>query len=183
MMHSCLWNLKVGQRFTAIPSWEDDTFELRYDKGIYVLQFNVKSPSEDEVRRFTSEPIHIAITAVNGCLFFCFKMGLFTDWCDQAFSIRLIPQEHRRVALPSAQHVPIAFVLVDGDSGVVAALRTAYMSPHFANCLGRELKQQLARPFDEGEYHKAVDLAYEAMPDSKTVASCAHLMEHARGKC
>ena len=182
MMHSCQWNLQVGQRFTSISSWEAESFELRYDNGLYILQFNVESPSKGEARRFTSEPIHIAISEVHGCLFFSFKIGLFTDWCDQAFSIHLIPKDHRRIATPTAQQVPIVFVLVDSVDGVVAALRTVYMSPHFANCLSRQLKDQLARPFDEDEHHKAVDLAYEDMPNSKMVATWAHLMERARGR-
>lgn len=169
--------IRIGDMFADREKWIDNSFEIRYSQGSFIVQYNLSSPQKNDVNCFGVGALSLGLYVVDNIIFFCFKIDGFTDWSDQAFSIRLLEQSEQVVPDVDNKFVPITFVLVDADTGVVRKLRVATMSPHMSGVLFKNLRQQIADGFNLDAYMKKIDQVYDRMPTSALIASAAQVME------
>lgn len=169
----------VGEPFSERQKWDADSFELRYVNDVYLLQLNLASPSKATIQNFHKGAIHLALYGEQNVTFFCFSLGGVMDWSDQAFSIRLLPEEDQAVSPPGDYFVPISVILVDADTGNVAGMRMVTMSPNFSNVLRQRLQAQKAQPFSRETYFPLVSKIYEAFPTTKHFVKAALVYEKA----
>jgi len=75
--------------------------------------------------------------------------------------------------------VPLTVVLVDSNTGRVAALRMVTMSPRFASTFRGFIDKQRARPFDPETHKRTIAALYTKYRTSKDLADAALLQERA----
>lgn len=175
------WRLAVGELFAEnVTRWRDDSFELRYFNGSFMLQICENSPSAQRVRSFGKAPMHIALLFERGVLFFLFKLEGSWAWSDQAISIHRVHELDRTLKVEQRGHyVPLVVTLVNSATGIVEALRMVTMSPPFFNALQDALRQQLAAPYNTQEFERTARELYEKYPNSADMVAAASLIERA----
>ena len=101
-------------------------------------------------------------------------------WSDQAFSIHLVSEADRGPGEPSDNaFVPLTVVLVDSNTGRVAALSMVTMSPRFARTFRGLIDKQRASPFDPEAHKRTIAALYTKYRTSKDLADAALLQERA----
>ena len=175
------WRLAIGELFSPErTNWPNNRFELRYFDGSYLLQINESNPGERSIAAFRDGPMHIGLHFERNIIFFLFKIQGTWEWSDQAFTIHLVPEANQGRGDTSERHfVPLTVVLVDSDTGKVAALRLVTMSPRFASTFQRYMDRQRSAPFSREEHNRAIKQIYARYPNSKDLAAAAQLRERA----
>jgi hypothetical protein len=175
------WRLAIGDLFTPERThWPDNRFELRYFDGSFLLQICEASPSEKSIAAFRHGAMHIGLHYEQGVIFFLFRIDGTWAWSDQAFSIHLVSEADRGPGEPSDNaFVPLTVVLVDSNTGRVAALRMVTMSPRFANMFNGFIDRQRATPFDPETHKRTIAALYTKYRHSKALAAAALIRERA----
>lgn len=173
--------LTVGQPFAeGITEWPHGRFEMRHWDGNLMMQICYSNLDEKELDAFHHNPIFQALYVEKGVIFFCFKIDGFMEWSDQAFSVGLIPAADNPGHLaPDGSYMPMHWVLVDSDTGLVRGMRSATMSPKFVRIFQRAIDQQLATPFDPMQYSRSVQDVYSRLRKSRDIAAAAFIRERA----
>lgn len=124
--------------------------------------------------------MHIGLHYEQGVIFFLFRIDGTWAWSDQAFSIHLVSEADRGPGEPSDNaFVPLTVVLVDSNTGRVAALRMVTMSPRFASTFRGLIDKQRANPFDPEAHKRTIAALYTKYRTSKDLADAALLQERA----
>lgn len=178
------WHLVVGQPFVPERrSWPADTFEYRYFSGHHLLQICVASPSERDIEAFSKGRMSVALYYEQNVIFFLFRIEGFMDWSDQAISIRLVAEADQDLPpLPDGARIPLTLVLVEADTGNVAAMRMVTFSPRLSRLMHLWLRAQKDLPFRREDHMAAVQDVYRRFPDSKALVKAAAFIERAGSK-
>lgn len=75
--------------------------------------------------------------------------------------------------------MPLTVVLVDSNTGRVAALRLVTMSPRFTKAFHDLIDRQRASPFDSEAHKRTIAALYAKYRNSKTLAAAALIRERA----
>ncbi len=175
------WRLAIGELFTPERThWPADRFELRYFDGSFLLQICEANPSSKSIEAFRHGAMHIGLHFEQGVIFFLFRIAGTWAWSDQAFSIHLVSEKDRGPGEPTEnKFVPLTVVLVDSNTGRVAALRLVTMSPRFTKTFHDLIDRQRASPFDPETHRKTIAALYAKYRNSKTLAAAALIRERA----
>lgn len=175
------WRLAIGELFTPErTSWPDNRFEFRYFDGNYLLQICEASPSAQSLQAFQTGKVHVGLHFEQGVIFFLFRIEGTWAWSDQAFSIHLVGEEDRGPGERSGMFfVPLSLVLVDSNTGRVAALRVVTLSPRFAKALQSFIERQRVAPFSREAHNATIQAVYAKHPNSKALAAAAIFRERA----
>ncbi|MCL4722643.1 MAG: hypothetical protein KJZ90_00010 [Rhodocyclaceae bacterium] len=179
-----LWRLAIGQPFSPERmKWDDGRFEYRFFKGNHLLQVCLSSPKQSEIDAFRSGKMNIGLYVERNVIFFLFRIEGCMDWSDQALSIQLVPSTDRELPpLKPGMRTLLSMVLVDADTGLVAALRAVTFSPQFTRLMNQAQSRQLDLPFDADEHQAVIADVYRRFPNSKELAKAAMVIEKAGAK-
>jgi len=175
------WRLAIGEPFAAgVTSWPDNRFEYRFFSGNHLLQICVSSPKKRDLDNFSKGRVFVALRPFRSVLFFMFKIEGFYEWSDQGISVCLVPLEDRdRLEHQAGTHIPLNIVLVDADTGKVAAMRMVTFSPQFSELFLHTFRQQLVTAFDPALHTQSIAEAYNRWPSTKDMVAAAAIMERA----
>jgi hypothetical protein len=104
-------------------SWPE-TIQVYFGTGTSELAMFVPNPTRDEVEAFRTGPLQLAVVAPSRhALFVAARWGSL-PWVDMPFEAHRVTAAGRGVPAGGPKdRLPIRSVLVDAESGIVAALR------------------------------------------------------------
>lgn len=175
------WRLAVGELFAPERTiWPDNSFELRYFDGSYLLQVCEANPPTKSLDAFRHGAVHIGLHFERGVIFFLFRIEGSWAWSDQALSIhRVHPADRKLDSTPGEFFAPLSMVLVNAATGVVEAMRMVTMSPRFVRAFQTYMARQLEAPYSAEEHEAAIRAVYAKYPNSKQIAAAALHRERA----
>lgn len=175
------WRLAIGELFSpGRTSWPEDSFELRYFDGSYLLQVCEAHPSNRSVEAFRQGTMHIGLHFERGVIFFLFRIEGSWDWSDQAFTIHRVHPANRKLdPAPGRYFSPLTVALVNSATGVVEAMRMVTMSPRFGRAFQTYMARQLEAPYSAETHEATIRELYAKYPHSKHIAAAALHRERA----
>ena len=134
----------------------EDGVEYRY-RGGHELRVVLRDLTEREVARIGGEGgVHLALVVEP--LVFTLVAGFegVIPWSGAPYSWHHLRDEERALPAPLAEGEAVQFtiVLVEGNDGIVRAVRPVTLSPDFSLALHTAVRDQASRSFDEKEYER-----------------------------
>lgn len=140
---------------SRLPSGTD----YAYRSGQHQLHLVLDRLAPAELQAVAEGPAELALAVELPVLFFCYRFLPAIAWSDCAYSIHQVPagqaQLPARDAVAGGQ-AALSVVLVNADTGLVAAVRAVRLPPDFTRVLHTTIQEQAAQPWDAAAYEGAV---------------------------
>ena len=143
------------------PGWRSpgDGVEYRYRDG-HELRVILRHLTEREVARIGGEGVvHLALVVEP--LVFTLVAGFegVISWSGAPYCWHYLRDEERALPAPLAdgETADLTIVLVEGNDGIVRAVRAVTLSPDFSLALHTAIGDQAECTFDEEEYERQAD--------------------------
>ncbi len=168
--------LRVGELYLpGTTSWPEEV-EYNYFGGKHELRFILKNPSRYVTEVIKKMPLTLGLYARNDIILLAYR---FTDYKKKLvpvhgyspFSIHLVPENLRTVPeLPGGtEHEEVLNIhLVDADTGILKAARSAVMSHEFTAALCTAIVEQSRLPFAE-DYNDRLRELDGMFPDTDAI--------------
>lgn len=152
-------------------SWPDGV-DYNYRSGQHELRIFMRGIQPPELFAYTKSKIQFALLVRGDIIGLLFQAGA-VPWSDATFNIHLVPAAERTVpAVPAANEGKLlTIILVEGETGIIAALRVVSLSHAFSVALDSAIIQQAAAPFNTGDYD--YQIAHWAQRDAGALAAQA----------
>jgi len=139
--------LAVGEYYPGTPPYPE-MGEYNYSSAGHELRLFYRLPSFSEIGDVRHGQAEFAFVVEGPIIFFLYRFGEDIPWSYAPYSWHLVPEHDR--ALPEADTPPesrarLSTVLVEGQSGIVRAIRTTTFSPEFTHALEDAIREQAAR--------------------------------------
>ena len=150
-------NFAVGEPFPLPILAQADGGMFQVDKNGMMFLLQLSRADVIAVEAFRTGEIEIAVTEVDGILFFLYRIdGIFKDgWGDAPLSLSLVKDE----LLPNERDLrdpTIHLYLVDTNLKILLAQRTARIPEEFAEIIRKNVRTQLAQPRSALAFQKNV---------------------------
>lgn len=161
--------LSVGQ---VIPEMQtnDVTIQMHYRDPYWELSVGYPNITEEEIRELVYGDFHMAITQIEGLLFFLFSIGKI-PWCDAPYEPRLTTKPmNYRTDFPEGEGAPLCLLVVDTATGVLKRIRVVGMGHSLSEKLHAYCREKDAeRPFDVGKYDYWLSKLYNKYKTSESM--------------
>lgn len=169
-----LYHYQVGKPYSATRSSWPDGVDYNYRGGEHELRIFMRNPTSAEILDVRKGRARFALYSTRYTIFLCYKFGDL-PWSDGTFNIHLVPEAERILppvrAVNGIDRALLHVILIDGATGLIAALRAVSFSPTFTRALEKEIREQAARSFPGLDaYDLAIKRIYGAH-DSETIAT------------
>ena len=172
-------NFAVGKPFPLPILAQADGGMFQVDKNGIMFLLQLSRADVVAVEAFRTGEIEIAVTEVDGILFFLYRIdGIFKDgWGDAPLSLSLVKDE----LLPIERDLrdpTIHLYLVDTNLKILLAQRTARIPEEFAEIIRKNVRDQIASPLSVRAFQKRVAAiwAEKSAADLRSTASAAHIL-------
>ena len=172
-------NFAVGEPFPLPILAQADGGMFQVDKNGMMFLLQLSRADVVAVEAFRTGEIEIAVTEVDGILFFLYRIdGIFKDgWGDAPLSLSLVKDE----LLPNERDLrdpTIHLYLVDTNLKILLAQRTARIPEEFAEIIRKNVCTQLAQPRSALAFQKNVSEIWAKYSAAKlrAIADAAHTL-------
>ena len=168
----------LGQPYGGRPGPREPHNRLTWDYGTLNLAMFIHRPTQLETRAFQEITPRVGIHLEEPVLWLLFDLPA-VHLADAPFTPHLVAPEARhfpRPATPETRY-PLTVVMADAATGVIKAMRYATMSPALSRQMHGATAALLHRPFDNGEYQRAVDAMYARHPDPSSMLRLPPVMD------
>lgn len=178
------FTLSVGELYlTGRTSWPE-AVEYNYYRGNHELRFFLKNPSRYVTEVIRKMPVHLGLYLQDDIILFVYK---FTDYKKQLipvhgyspFSIHMVPEDLRTLPDESEAVDSGALLrvhLVDADTGILRAARSAELSQEFVAALYHAIIAQSRTPLTD-DYNERLQELDSRYPDNE------NLLAHCSVRC
>lgn len=173
--------LRVGELYLpGTTSWPE-TVEYNYFSGNHELRFILKNPSRYVTEVIKKIPLMLGLYAEHDIILIAYR---FTDYKKRMvpvhgyspFSVHLVPENMRNVPehpVDAGHEETLHIHLVDADTGILKAARSAVMSGEFTAALLSAIAEQGRLPFAD-DYNDRLKELDGRFPDTDSlIESCA----------
>jgi|SRR5215207_5342634 len=152
-----MYDIVVGEYYPGTPPYPERG-EYNYSSGGHELRLFYRLPSFYEIEDVRHGQAEFGFVVEGPIIFFLYRFGEDIPWSDAHYSWHLVPERDR--ALPEADTPPesralLTTVLVEGQSGIVRAIRTTTFSPEFTRALEDAIREQAAKPWVGRELYES----------------------------
>ena len=172
-------NFAVGEPFPLPIRAEADGGMFQADKNGMMFLLQLSRTDAIAVEAFRTGEIELALTEVDGILFFLYRIdGIFKDgWGDAPLSLALVKEE----LMPDEESLAdptIHLYLVDTNLKILLAERTARIPEEFAEIIRKNVRTQLAQPRSALAFQKNVSEIWTKYSAAKlrAMADAAHTL-------
>lgn len=166
----------LGDAFHPPADGPGSRYNCRYGHHEIVLYHPV---DRNVVDACNNQPIKIAVWPDDPVMWVLYQVEGFT-WADAPFTIHNVEPEGRinnPIRTPHDRYM-LTFLLVDSETSVISAIRTATIPPETSLTIHRTITRQLAQPHDPDRYRLHVDRAYREHPHTESMVEHAPLVQH-----
>jgi len=176
--------LSVGALYhPGMTSWPE-AVEYNYFSNNHELRFFVKGPSRYITEVIRKMPLQLGLFTQDDIILLAYN---FTDYKKQIipvhgytpFSIHLVPENMRTIPEISAgmdREDLLRIHLIDADTGILKAARSAVLSSEFTAALCMAIVEQSKKPLTD-DYDNRLQVIDSRYPDDES------LMKHCKVKC
>ena len=168
----------LGQPYEGRPGTRAPHNMLTWDYGTLNLALFIHRPSELETVAFQELTPRVGVHLEEPVLWLLFDLPAI-HIADAPFTPHLVPPEARHFPQPTTPKTryPLTVVMADAATGMIKALRYATLSPSISQQMHGATAALLHRPFDNGEYHQAVNDMYTRHPDPSSMLRLPPVMD------
>ncbi|EKU72292.1 hypothetical protein [Selenomonas sp. F0473] len=154
-------NFSVGEPFPLPILAQADGGMFQADKNGIMFLLQLSRTDAIAVEAFRTGEIELAVTEVDGILFFLYRIdGIFKDgWGDAPFSLSLVKDD----LLPNENDLAdptVHLYFVDTRLKILLAQRTAKIPEAFADAIRKNVRSQLSRPCPARAFQKKVSIIW-----------------------
>lgn len=161
----------VGGLYSTRRQWQEG-MDYNYRQGIHELRMFYRDPTKAEVQAVQMGTPRFGLLVDGPCIILLFRFG-GQPWCDASYTWHRTPPEERKLpdvpAEGSPERTAMFTMLIDGNGGIIRAMRYCSLSPEFTRALHGAICDQAATPWDDKAYMNHLLRLYE-MPTERMVA-------------
>lgn len=164
--------LQVGQPYVhGQTKWREGA-GYSYASDGHVLSIFINSPNRRQVEAIRKGRHNFALVIGPDLFFLLYRFGKAMGWSSAPFWDVIVPNEEREV--PDANWpeggVPLRVVLTDGTTGLVRAVRSVALPPHFACELHAAIRRQAIFPcLNKRAYSQALATMRQLCPTPRSL--------------
>lgn len=161
--------LAVGQPYDpAISQWPEGC-HYNFDDSGHWLHYLFRNPSEAERRSIQAGQAQFGLY-VNGPIIFLLHQFGEMPWNDASYSWWRVSEESRQIPEVSGEiHALLKVVMVDTDTGLVAAMRALTFSAPFTKRLHEAIRYQSEQPRGQALHDEIIQDVYARYPTEDLV--------------
>jgi hypothetical protein len=156
----------VGGLFDPNTTRWEDGVEYNYAANQHIIKLIWSRLKEPEVTAVDHGPLQFALYAKDEQIILFLKLGTASHWLELPYTIWRVPVEDRTIPAPAApdDHAAIMIILVQAETGRIAALRLLTISPAMTTTLMAAIRRQASLNFDQARYDEQLDALREHYP-------------------
>lgn len=152
-----MYKLEVGKPFKeGIRYWPESTLAEYRKDGLWVMLF-FNGITKKEMKSFIKGDVQLALYQSGPIIFILANITGCLSWSDIPYTIHMVkdkvkPDILSKISFEEGQGIPVYLVLVEGNSGIVKAMRMIGAETEFSNTLVDLTRRQALSLFNQKEY-------------------------------
>jgi hypothetical protein len=143
----------------SVKAWPEGTM-FNVDASGHWLIYFYSSPSQIEIQSIQQGGAQFGLFMTDSVIFLLHQFGEM-PWNDSSYSVWLVAEEERRLPeISDHLHALLRVVMVDTDTGLVAALRALTFSAEFTKALHKAIHVQASVPWDKARHEEIIRDVY-----------------------
>lgn len=152
-----MYKLEVGEPFKpGIIYWPESTMAEYRKDGLWIILF-FNRITKKEMKNFIKGDVQLALYQSGPIIFILAEITGCLSWSDIPYTIHMVKDEAKpeilsKIIFKEGQGIPVYLVLVEGNSGIVKAMRMIRAETEFSNTMVDLTRRQALSLFNQSDY-------------------------------